>query len=75
MSISFQQALAQLQTLTANGRIATGQELRNLANSVSVAGSGSVTVLYGGEIGGVPASQIVNGMVANNPNLRVIQPA
>ena len=58
MSITFQAALNQLQILTANGRIATGEELRNLANSVSVDGSGGITVLYGGNIGGVNASAI-----------------
>lgn len=49
MSITYSQAIAQLATLTENGKIATQQELRTLASSVSVYADGSVTVLYGGK--------------------------
>ena len=50
MSISYQDALTQLATLTANGRVAAQLELRSLASSVSVYAQGGVTVLYGGDL-------------------------
>jgi hypothetical protein len=42
MSITFNDALAELKTLTKDGRKATPQKLRNLAASVSVNSPGSV---------------------------------
>lgn len=48
MSLTYSQAIAQLATLTENGRIATQQELRTLASSVSVYASGNITVPRGG---------------------------
>ena len=61
--------LAQLATLTANGRVATQQELRSLASSVSVSAQGNVTVLYGGDLaGGVSSGSVVPEMAANNSN-------
>ena len=61
MSISLNEALAQLETLTKNGRKPTPQELRNLAASVSVNSPGSVTLLYGGTLeGGAAAGSVVS---------------
>lgn len=75
MSISLEEALAKLGTLTTNGRIATQQELP-LASEASVFAQGSVTVLYGGDLdGGVSAGTVVKNMAANDPNLRVISNA
>lgn len=59
MSITYSQAIAQLATLTENGRIPTQQELRTLASSVSVYADGSVTVLYGGKVNGADSGGIV----------------
>ncbi|MEQ1661458.1 MAG: hypothetical protein ABL877_02045 [Thiobacillus sp.] len=47
MSISYQVALDQLANLTENGRIATQQELRSLASSVSVYAEGNITAING----------------------------
>jgi len=73
MSILLQEALTQLATLTNNGRIATQQELRNLASQVSVYAEGGVTVLYSGALeDGVSAGDVVKEMASNDSNLRVI---
>ena len=73
MSITFNDALAQLETFTKNGRKPTEQELRSLAASVSVDSPGSVTLLYGGTLeGGAGAGSVVNAMADSDPKYRVI---
>lgn len=73
MSITYDQALAHLGALTANGRVATQQELRNLASQVSVTGSGSLTVLYGGDLSsGDHSGAVVRAMAASDSNIRAI---
>lgn len=47
--------------------------LRNLINQLDVSASGSVTVLYGGNVGNnIGARAIIDGMLANGDDIRVI---
>lgn len=71
MSISIQQALEELEALTAEGRVATANELRSLAMQVSVLHDGKITVFYGDQLSdGTRTSQIVNSMA--DPNIRAL---
>jgi hypothetical protein len=75
MSISYLQALDELALLTKDGRLASPDELRALANRVSSFSSGSTTVLYSGELAdGTKAGAVVEAMIAKPRNLRVRKP-
>lgn len=73
MSLTAQAALTQLtQNSSSYG---DPQALRDLANQVSADPSGSITVLYSANVGNVSTTDVVNSMVANRNDIRVIDNA
>ena len=63
-----------IQLLTSDPtKYSTPEALRSLANQVSVESTGRVTVLYSGQVGsGISANSIIEGMVAQGEDIRVI---
>lgn len=51
---------------------ATPEALRDLANQVSTEASGSITLLYSGDIGEVSTVKIIENIVANGTEIRLI---
>ncbi len=67
MSLTAEQANALL------GSITTREQLRDLINQLDIHSSGSITVLYSGyTANGLDNSQIIQGMLHNGDDIRVI---
>ena len=53
-------------------KYATPEALRNLVSQLSVESTGKVTVLYSGKVGGTSSNVIVEAMIAQGEDIRVI---